>query len=53
MIRIKYLINKTNGLSESKANTASLEKELVQIKKNNTVTINKWKSHAQKLKMER
>jgi len=58
--RVKLLINKTDSALESKANTASLENELVElqksmdkVKKNNGVTVGKWKSRAQKLRMER
>ena len=58
--RMKVLINKLSSVLQSKASTVSLENELVElqknideVKKNKILTVNKWKNHAQKLKMKR
>ena len=57
---MKLLINKTDNALSFKASTTSLENELVElqnnmnkVKKNNVLTVRKWKNHAHKLKMER
>ena len=57
---MKVLINNLISILKSKANTASLENELVElqrnmdeVKKNKILTVNRWKNHAQKLKMKR
>ena len=57
---MKVLINKLSSVLQSKANTVSLENELVElqknmdeVKKNKILTVNRWKNHAQKLKMKR
>ena len=57
---MKVLINKLSSVLKSKANTESLENELVElqrsmdeVEKNKILTVNRWKNHAQKLKMKR
>ena len=57
---MKVIINKLSSVLKSKANTESLENELVElqrsmdeVEKNKILTVNRWKNHAQKLKMKR